>query len=165
MPGRYRRFAAPVRHNKEIIDGVFIAVAGGTTTTVTVATAVNDYVGASATCPISAKIKAVWIQLSYQNESVSQARLDWLLMKVPANVAAAALVPGATGTSVLRKYILKESKGLNPKVAGSFVATGVGWIMIPKRFQNMAEGDVWQIKVNASDLYSFCVKIIYKWLA
>lgn len=147
------------------MDSVNIAVAGGTTTTVLIANSVNDYIGSIGTCPIGAKIRALWIELSYQNESVSQARLDWLVIKKVAGVSTAGLVPGATGGDILRKYIILERKGLNPKVAGSFVAKGTGWIMIPRRYQNMAEGDQWEIKVNASDLYSFCLKVIYKWLA
>jgi len=167
MPYR-QRFRAPVRHNKEIFDGVFLGVAAGTITDVNFATAVNDYVGGIGTCPISAKIKAVFIDVSYTSGTEVPARMDWLIMKAPANVGAGLTIPGATGGTLNRKYILLERKGLNNTVGagtGNNPRAAAGWLMIPKRFQNMAEGDNFHLRASGSTLYDLCVKIIFKWIA
>jgi len=162
-----QRFRAPVRHNKEIFDGVFLAIAGGTTTDVTFAAAINDYTGGIGTCPISAKIKAVWIDISYTSGTEVPARMDWYIAKKPAAVSLST-TPGATGGTNSRKYILLERKGLNNTVGsgtGNNPRAAAGWLMIPKRFQNMAEDDEWHLRANGSTLYDRCVKFVYKWIA
>jgi len=168
MPLR-RRFSVPVRRNKEIIDSVGFAVAAGVVTSVTVVTAINDYIGTVGTCPIGSKIKAFWIEMSYTKADSLVGRLDWLLMKDPANVADVGTIPGATGGDSNRKYIFLERKGIQSNDGlveqGGTPARFAGWIMIPKRFQNMAEGDFFKIKVGSSVVYNFCLKVIYKWMA
>lgn len=168
LPYRRRSFQAPVRHNKEIFDGVFIAIAAGTTTEVIFAAAVNDYVGAVGTCPISAKIKAVWIEISYTAGSEVPSRFDWLIQKNPIGLAANRATPGATGGQTQRKYILLERKGLNNTVAtgsGNNPRAAAGWLMIPKRFQNMAENDELICRLTGTVLHDFCLKFVYKWIA
>jgi len=167
MPYNRRQFRAPVRHNKEIFDGIFIGVAAATTTVVQFAASVNDYTGGIGTCPISAKIKAVFIDVSYTSGTEVPARMDWYVCKVPAAVATMP-IPGATGGTTRRKYILLERKGLNNTVGagtGNNPRAAAGWLMIPKRFQNMAEGDVLEFHANGSTLYDLCTKFIYKWVA
>jgi len=168
MPFR-QRFRAPVRTNKEIVDSVVIGVAAGTVTLITIASAVNDYIGSVGTLPIGGKIKAIWLETSYTKLDSLVGRLDWTLNKKPASVDTSAIIPGATGGVLPRKYIIFERKGLisNDGLAGQggSPARFAGWIMIPKRFQNMAEGDTWQIRIGASVVYNFCVKVIYKWQA
>ena len=66
---RFRQRLAVVRSNKEVVDGVFLKVTGGTVTNVTVAASINDYVGTVGTCPISAKIKGCFIEWSYNADS------------------------------------------------------------------------------------------------
>jgi len=163
MP-RFRSQRAVLRSNKEVVDSVTIAVAGGVTTIVNLAESKNDYLGVVGTCVISAKIKAIWLELTYNSESVNQQRLDWFLAKKPGIVGITA-VPGATGGALDRKFIFLERKGLNPKTAGGSPAKVAGWIRVPKRFQNMAEADKFQLHINASDTYSVCIKAIYKWYA
>ena len=145
-----RRFRPPVRHNKEIFDAVLIGVAAGTVTVIEFAAAINDYTGGIGTCPISAKIKAIWIDISYTSGSETPARMDWLIQKVPTGKGANELIPGATGGDVNRKYCFLERKGLNNTVAGGSgnnPRAAAGWLMIPKRFQNMAEGDLMQLRL------------------
>ncbi len=151
------------------MDSVAFAVAAGVVTTITIATAVNDYVGTVGTQPIGAKIKAVWIESSYSKADSLVGRLDWLLNKKPASVDTSLLIPGATGGVLARKYVIFERKGIQSNDGlveqGGSPARFAGWLMIPKRFQNMAEGDQWQIKVGSSVVYNFCLKVIYKWQA
>lgn len=159
-----------LRSNKESIDSVTFVVAAGTNTTVILANAVNDYTGTVGDCPIGSKIKAVWIELSYSKAESVIGRLDWYLMKKPANISASTLIPGAVGGSPLRKFVFLERKGIAPGVAGLLEAGEssrmfAGWVMIPKRFQNMAEADEILIKIGASVIYNVCLKIIYKWYA
>ncbi len=164
MP-RFRRQMAVLRSNKEIIDSVSIAVGAGVTTTVVLCESKNDYLGAVGTCVIGAKIKAIWLELTYNSESVNQQRLDWYLAKKPGSHGAFISIPGATGGNLERKFIFMERKGLNPKTAGGSPTKVAGWIRIPRRYQNMAEADKIQIAINASDVYSVCIKAIYKWFA
>ncbi len=162
-----RRFRAPVRHNKEVFDGIFLGVAAATTTSVQFAAAVNDYVGGIGTCPISAKIKAVWIDISYTSGTEVPARMDWYVAKIPAGVTGFP-TPGSGGGFATRKYMFLERKGLNNTVGagtGNNPRAAAGWLMIPKRFQNMAEGDAFELRANGSTLYDLCVKFIYKWIA
>jgi len=163
-----RRFRAPVRHNKEIVDAVNLVIAAGVTTTINVATAVNDYVGGVGTCPISAKVKAFWLEVSYTKGESTVGRLDWYLAKAPA-LTSTLPTPGATGGTLGRKYIFLERKGLASLDGlleqGGSPARFAGWIMVPKRFQNMAEGDGFQVIIGASVVYNFCMKVIYKWVA
>jgi len=39
------------------------------------------------------------------------------------------------------------------------------FLKIPRRFQNMAEGDELVMRIQSSTDYNFCLKIIYKWFA
>ncbi len=163
-----RRFSPPVRHNKEVFDAIFIGVAAGTITDVEFAASINDYVGGIGTMPISAKLKAVWIDISYTSGTESPNRFDWLIQKNPTGASINNVTPGATGGVVARKYILLERKGLNNTVAtgsGNNPRGMAGWLMIPKRFQNMAEGDHFSLRCSGSAIYDFCLKIIYKWIA
>jgi len=142
-------------------------VAGGTTTEVVFASAINTYAGGIGTCPISAKIKAVFIEVSYTSGTEVPARMDWYVGKAPSGTSLVA-VPGGTGGTLFRKFIFLERKGLNNTVGsgtGNNPRASAGWLMIPKRFQNMAEGDTIVFRANGSTLYDLCVKFIYKWVA
>ncbi len=173
MPRSFRRSLNPVRSNKEIIDGVFLKVTGGTVTDVTIAAAINDYVGTVGTCPIGSKIKGCFIEWSYNADSTLEGRLDWFFAKVPAGLSLASYpTPGATGGTLRRKFIFQERKGLtNPFNTGSGFAVssqirgGMMFLKIPRRFQNMAEGDELGLKIHSSVNYNFCLKVIYKWFA
>ncbi len=170
---RFRRNLSVVRSNKEIIDGVFLKVTGGTITDVIVAQAVNDYIGTVGTCPISSKIKGCFIEWSYNADSTLEGRLDWFFAKAPGTIVAGSFpTPGATGGNLNRKFIFQERKGLtNPFNTGSGFAVssqirgGMMFLKIPRRFQNMAEGDLLILRIHASANYNFCLKIIYKWFA
>ncbi len=173
MCPRYRRFLAPVRSNKETVDGVFLKVTGGVITDVVLITPVNDYTGTVGTCPISAKVKGCFIEWSYNADSTLEGRLDWYFAKIPAGQTLASFpTPGGTGGAPRRKYIFQERKGLtNPFNTGSGFAVssqirgGMMFLKIPRRFQNMAEGDAVVIRIHASVNYNFCLKVIYKWFA
>ncbi len=151
------------------MDTVAFAVAAGVVTTVAIATSINDYVGTVGTCPISAKIKAIWLETSYTKADSLVGRLDWLLIKKLAGVDTSTVIPGATGGNDRRKYIIFERKGIQSNdglvAQGGSPARFAGWLMIPKRYQNMAEGDIWQVKIGSSVVYNFCMKVIYKWQA
>jgi len=167
MPYR-RRFRYPVRHNKEIVDVVALVVAAGVNTTINVAIAINDYVGGVGTCPISAKIKAIWLEVSYTKSESTVGRLDWYIAKNPTQ-SLILPVAGNTGGDSNRKFIFMERKGLTSNDGlleqGGSPARFAGWVMVPKRFQNMAENDAIQLRIGSSVVHNFCAKIIYKWIA
>ncbi len=170
MPRRFQRNSKlVVRSNKEVIDSVNFAVAAGTSITVVLAVAVNDYVGTVGTCPLSSKIKALWIETSYTKADSLVGRMDWLVAKKPANTTFAGLVPGATGGSNLRKFIFLERKGIMSNdglvAQGGSPKFSAGWLRIPKRYQNMGEDDEIILRFNSSVVYNICIKIIYKWYA
>ncbi len=154
----------PVRSVKEIVDGVFLAVAGGVITVVAVATAVNDYTGAVGTCPIGATIKALYVEASYSNQGTIRARIDWLLGKSPSNLPFGP-VPGATGGDPERKWIFHESKGLNPPEVNATPSKKSGWIRVPPKMTRMGEDDALIFRIGSSQNYNFCLKVIYKWYA
>ncbi len=132
------------------------------------AAAINDYTGGIGTSPISAKIKAIWIDISYTSGTEVPARMDWLIQKVPSGLSSQKVIPGATGGDVNRKLVILERKGLNNTVGtgtGNNPRAAAGWLMIPKRYQNMAEGDQIVLRLSGSTLYDVCCKIIYKWVA
>jgi len=171
---RFRRgLQSVVRSNKEIIDGVFLKVTGAVITDVLLATAVNDYDGTVGTCPIGSKIKGCFIEWTYNADSTLEGRMDWYFAKIPAGLAIASFpIPGATGGNLKRKYIFQERKGLtNPfNTSATFAVSsqirgGMMFLKIPRRFQNMAEGDFLAIRVQSSVDYNFCLKVIYKWFA
>lgn len=173
MCPRYRRGLTVLRSNKETIDGVFLKVTGSVVTNVIIAQAVNDYAGTVGTCPIGAKIKGCFIEWSYNNDSTLEGRMDWLFCKAPGSLILGDMpTPGATGGQVNRKFVFQERKGLqNPFNTGSGFAVssqirgGMMFLKIPRRFQNMSEGDLLGIKIQSSTDYNFCLKVIYKWFA
>ena len=156
------------RTNKEIVDVVNLVIAAGITTRINIVAAVNDYTGSVGTCPIGSKVKAVWLETSYTKAESVIGRLDYLVMKIPGGTTIIT-TPGNTGGATFRKFIFLERKGLlsNDGLAeqGGSPARAAGWLMIPKRFQNMAEGDSLILDVGSSVVYNFCAKIIYKWHA
>jgi len=164
-----RQFRAPVRTNKETVDSVSLLVPAGTTTTIDIATAVNDYVGTVGTMPISAKVKAVWIEATYGSNFTTIGRVDWYLARQAPGIGIGSFpVPSATGGDIMRKWIFLERKGLTQGIAaagGGPTSKVAGWVPVPKLFQNMSEGSKLLIRVGSSEVYSFCLKVIYKWMA
>ncbi len=156
----------PVRSVKEIIDGVFLNVAAGVTTTVVLADTVDDYTGTTGTHPIGSSIKAIYLEASYFGNG-STGRLDWLLMKDPGAQLSSLPVPGSTGGNTNRKWVFHESKGLLPGIAadGGTVSKKAGWIKIPSKMTRMGDRDQIILRIGASIVHSFCVKSIYKWFA
>ncbi len=171
MPGRrgYQKLRnIPVVSNKEIIDGVFLIVAGGVTTDVSLAAAVNNYTGTVGDVPVNGQVKGFYLETSYANVDNIVGRLDWYLCKKPAGLAIASFPsPGATGGTNFRKYIFHEEKGIftngNGTTAGGQMKSTKQFIAIPPRFKKMSEDDAWFIRIGASENYSFCIKAIYKW--
>ncbi len=154
----------PVRSVKEVVDGVFLNVAGGTTTVVDVASAVNDYTGQVGTCPIGASIKALFVEASYSAGVAAASRstrIDWLLGKAPSNLPFT-IVPGSTGGDPERKWVFHESKGLGGAV-GEDISKKGGWIRVPPKMTRMGEDDKLEFRIGSSDVYNFCLKVIYKW--
>ncbi len=158
----------PIVTSKEIVDGVFFIVAGGVTTDIDLATAVNTYIGSVGTVPIGGKLLGFFLEVSVANVDIIVGRTDWFLCKRNSGTVAASFpAPGATGGSILRKYIYHEEKGLftNPdgNTAGGQTFRTKQFIAIPRGAQRMGEGDVWTIRAGSSENYSFCIKCIYKW--
>jgi len=159
----------PIVSNKEVIDAVFLIVAGGVITDAKLATAVNDYTGTVGTLPVNAEIKGFYLETSYANVDNIVGRLDWYLCKNPGGGQAITNFPspGATGGTVFRSKIFHEEKGIftngNGTTAGGQMKTNTQFLGIPKKFRKMNEGDEWFIRIGASENYSFCIKCIYKW--
>ncbi len=168
--GRGRRFRSksPIVSNKEIVDSVVFIVAGGVTTDIAIATAVNDYTGSVGTCPHGANIKGFLVEWSTNNVDNIVSRIDWYLTKVPAGIGLGGMpVPGTTGGNIQRRNIFHEKKGIaqgqSAASLGGQSTRQTEFLAIPKGFQRMAEGQIWGIKVGSSENYSFCLKVIYKW--
>ncbi len=169
MPFRRRQGSAkrPIVSNKEIVDSVSLIVPAGTTTSIDVATSVNDYSGGVGTCPLGSSILGFYVESSFSTVG-GIGRLDWLLCKRNAGLAAVNFpTPGASGGDVRRKYVFHESKGLvqgeTTVGAGGQTSRNRDFLRIPRSFRRMGENDAWTIRVGSSEAYNFCLKVIYKW--
>lgn len=163
MVRRYRRALRlrPVNSVKNIVDSVNIGVAAGTTTTVVIANAVNDYAGATADVPIGSKVSSVYLFFQIQPQA-AQGQVDAYIAKFPSGISPLP-APGATGGSPLRKFVLHEEKGIPGTFNnGSPPLTFRGVVKIPRGRQRFGEDDDLVIKVSCSTAYDFCMKAIYK---
>ncbi len=152
----------PVIHTrKEIVDSVNLGVTGGVTTNIPLATTVNDYVGAVGTVEVGAVIKWIYLFVQILPSTTGTANVDFYVIKSPAGVPTP--VPGATGGSPSRKFILHEEKGIPGNASdGAYPLTFKGVIKIPKGRQRMAEDDSIRLLVRGADDYNQCSKCIYK---
>ncbi len=157
---RVARFRPIVHTRKEIIDSTLLGVTAATNSTVSVATAINDYAGAVGTVEVGSKIK--WIYLFVQIiETATTSNVDFYVIKKPSAVVNP--TPGATGGNVARKYILHEEKGIpGNSNDGAYPLTFKGVIKIPRGRQRMAEGDILQVIIRGTGIYNACLKCIYK---
>jgi len=157
----------PIVSNKEIVDSVVFIVAGGVTTDIDIASAVNDYTGTVGTCPLGANILGFYLETSTSNTDNIVGRTDWYLVKRTSGISASGFpTPGATGGSQFRKWIFHEEKGIfqgDTATVGGVPSRKTQFIAIPKGKQRMGESDAWTIRVGSSENYSFCLKCIYKW--
>ncbi len=160
MP-RFRRGMRPVIHTrKEIIDSTLLAVAAATTSNVALATTVNDYVGTVGTVETGSVIKSLFLFVQVI-ETASTSNVDWYIMKAPTGTVTP--VPGATGGTTSRKFILHEEKGIPGNAAdGAYPSTFKGVIKIPRGRQRMAEGDSIRVITRGTGIHNVCIKAIYK---
>ncbi len=168
MARRFRSGKQPIVSNKETIDAVLLLVPAATTSSVDLATAVNNYTGVVGTCPLGAKILGFYLETSYHLTQNISGRFNWYLCKKESGRAGGDFpVPSLTGGHELRKRIFHERKGIldggNASNQGGQTSKNVEFIKIPKGFQRMGENDIWTIFLGASTNHSFCLKSIYKW--
>ncbi len=166
----FRRFRSSpksniIRSTKEIVDGVFISVGAGVTTTVTLVASVNTYLGTAGTAPIGSKVFGIYLFVDIQPDS-SAGNIDWYVWKGNPSLIASMPLPGSTGADANRRFILHEEKG-TPVIrsVGGVPAQFKGVIAIPKGRQRMGEGDVLQILLRGSSSYTACIKSVWKWYA
>ncbi len=160
MGFRRQRLGMIIHSRKEIVDGVFLAVAAGVNTTVDLATAINDYTGTAGTVEVGSKISSIYLFFQIL-PTVATANVDWFVMKKPNDVIPP--TPGGTGGTVQRKYILHEEKGIPGNASdGAYPLTFKGVIKIPRGRQRMAEGDKIILKFRGADIHNACLKSIYK---
>ncbi len=154
------RFRPIIHTRKEIVDSVLLSVAAGVTSTVTVASVVNNYAGTPGTVETGSKIK--WIYLFVQMlPTAGTANVDFYVIKRPTGVVNP--LPSAVGGDLARKYVLHEEKGLPGNASdGAYPLTFKGVIKIPRGRQRMGEGDLVQVVLRGVDLYNACIKCIYK---
>jgi len=157
----------PIVSNKEIVDSVVFIVAGGVTTDIDLATAVNDYTGTVGTVPLGTSILGFYLEISTNNVDNIVGRTDWFLCKRNGGAGFASFpTPGATGGHVNRKFIFHEEKGIGqgaPTTGGGQSFRTKQFIAIPRSKRRMGELDAWSLRVGSSENYSFCLKCIYKW--
>ncbi len=162
MP-RYRRsFKSPINSIKNIVDSTNLGVGAAAITNLRICTAENDYVGAVAGCKTGSTINGIYLFFQIIS-TLGTANADWYLWKGPASIGASMPVPGATGGSPSRKYILHEEKGIPGNAGdGAYPLTFKGVIVIPKGRRRMAEDDIIELKFRSADIHNACMKCIYK---
>jgi len=157
----------PIVSNKEIVDAVFLIVAGGVNTDIDIASAVDDYTGTVGTVPLGATVLGFYLESSSNNVDNIVGRTDWYLMKRPKGIGTGAFpTAGATGGHEKRALIFHETKGVfsgATSTVGGQMTRIREFIKIPKGFRRFAENDKWTIRVGSSENYSYCLKCIYKW--
>ena len=159
---RRRQSMSPINSNKEILDSTLLGVGAAVNSLVTVATAINDYVGTVGTVPIGSTIRGVYLFVAIL-PTAGTANVDWYLIKGNTATVGAAPVAGATGGDVNRRFILHEEKGIPGNAAdGAYPATFKGFIAIPKGRQRMGEGDLIRVVLRGTDIHNICIKCIYK---
>ncbi len=162
MPRRFSRQSTlrPINSKKVIIDSTLLGVTAGTTSTVLLATAVDDFTGAPGTCPTGAKISSVYLFVQILPTATTE-NVDWYFAKAPDTITTATV--GSTNTSPFRKYILHEEKGIPGNANdGAYPLTFKGVIRIPKGRQRMGEGDDIFVKLVGVGIHNICIKCIYK---
>ncbi len=164
MPyGRNRGMSKrPIHSVKNILDGVFIGVAAGVTTIVSLATTVNAYTGAAAEVPIGAKVNGIYLFVQIQPQA-AQANVDLYVAKWSSGQAGTAPTAGATGGTPQRNKILHEEKGIPGTFNnGAPPLTFRSVIRIPRGMRRFAEGDELKLYLRGATAYDACVKCIYK---
>ncbi len=162
MP-RFRSNIRPVNSNKQIVDSVNLAVVGGTTTIVNLATVVSDFTGTVGECPTGATINSIYLFIQSVGADSGVANIDWYLYKRLGMNSAAPITPGTTGGNPIRKMILHEEKGIpGNALDGAYPLTFRGVIKIPKHMRRMGEGDQFKLVHRGVDLNNMCLKAIYK---
>lgn len=141
---------------------------GATTTSVDLATAVDNYTGVTGTCPHGSKILGFYLETSYNLAQVIVGVFDWYLCKREAGRAGGDFpTPGTTGGNELRKRIYHERKGIlgggSSTNQGGQTSKSIEFVKIPRGVQRMGENDIWTLFFRGSTLHSFCLKAIYKW--
>lgn len=150
----------PINSVKEIVDSTLLGVSAATVSTVAVASAVNDYIGTVGTLPVGAKISSIFLFVQII-ETATTSNVDWFVAKFPGGLGVP--VPGATGGTAFRKYILHEEKGIpGNSNDGAYPSTFKGVIRIPRGRQRFAEGDLIQVRIRGTGIYNACLKCIYK---
>ncbi len=150
----------PINSVKEIVDSTLLGVAAGVVSTVSLGTAVNDYIGTIGTFPVGASVKSFYLFVQIL-PSLGTANVDWFVAKAPPGVVFP--TPGNTGGNPARRYILHEEKGIPGNAGdGAYPLTFKGVIKIPRGRQRMGEGDVFFIRLVGVDIHNICIKCIYK---
>ncbi len=162
---RFRSSLHPVNSVKNIIDSTQIGVTGATVAQISLAATVEDFTGATGQVPIGARVNSVFLFVQILAQSTGVANVDWYIAKVGTGQVASMPVPGATGGSTMRKYILHEEKGIPGNASdGAYPATFKGSIKIPRHMQRFGDGDNLRIHLRGTDDYNLCVKCIYKFV-
>lgn len=112
--------------------------------------------------PIGAKVSGVYLFFQIIPQVV-QGNVDWYITKAPNTIIASLPIPGATGGSPNRKWILHEEKGIPGTFNnGAGPLTFRGFIKIPRGRQRFDEDDRVRIVFRGATVYDACLKSIYK---
>ncbi len=152
----------PINSVKNIVDGTFLGVTAAANTDVVLVSTVNDYTGASGTVPIGATVSSLYLFVQIISSDSGVANADWFIIKDPGDQLSLP-VPGATGGTNVRKYILHEEKGIpGNALDGAYPLTFKGVIKIPPGYRRCGEDDRIVLRLRSADAYNACVKCIYK---
>ncbi len=161
---RFKKYLHPVNTVKNIVDGVFLGSAAATNREIDIVDVVNDYTGVNATVPIGATVRSFYLFFQTISTGTGTSNHDWYIIKDPGGQLSVP-VPGATGGSLNRKWIIHEEKGLPGNDSdGAYPLTFKGVIKIPRHMQRCGEGDKIMIVHRSADISNICVKAIYKFI-
>ncbi len=166
MPFRRSRMSLrPINSFKHVVDSSgALAPAAESVTPI----CQEDPGGRSTTVPVNvaigSKVSSLFLSIFVLGTSGSDSGLvDWYIWKNPRGSipGGSRPIPGNTGLANTRNYIMHEEKGLAATQDGTpMVFKGV--IKIPRHFQRIAQGDIFEVVILAPVAKDFCIKAIYK---
>ncbi len=154
----------PINSVKNIVTTTNLLIAAGATVSQVIASAVDDYVGATNTVKTGSTIPWIFVELNLNNEGNITQTLNWYIWKNPADQLA---LPSASdpGSSANRRHILKVGMEMPAGINNSSAVKRIFVVKVPAGRQRMGQGDTWNIVITPSTTgtYDVCSKVVYKW--
>ncbi len=161
---RGRGMRAVVNSYKNVIDtSGGLSAATVSLTVVGVAVAPGTLVTTSNQIPIGGRVTSIYYSLYIYSDAIETTSplVDIFWWKRVAD-SDTIPVPGQTGTSINKRWIFHEEKGLSGNRTTGMPMVIKGVIKIPRAYQRFANGDDFEMRILSPVAGFFCAKHIYR---